>query len=81
VDGGGVIPANLSPRNLRDLGHVLLERARAAEAADRRSRRELTPEGVERLAEIIASGSRPTVGFWCRYKQAETDGPARKVAA
>ena len=62
-----MIPADLSPRTLSELGHVLIERARAAEAVERISRRELTPEGIERLAEIVSAGSRPTVGFWRRY--------------
>jgi len=62
-----MIPVDLGPRALRDLGHALIERARAADAADRAGRRELTPEGVERLAEIIAGGSRPSLGFWLRH--------------
>jgi hypothetical protein len=61
-----MIPVDLGPRTLRDLGHALIDRARAAEAADRAGR-ELTPEGVERLAEIIAGGSRPSLGFWLRH--------------
>lgn len=32
-----------------------------------RARRSLTPEGVDRLAEIIASGSTPTIGFFRRW--------------
>jgi hypothetical protein len=57
----------LSATTLRDLGHVLLARADAQEAATARPYRGLTPEGVDRLAEVLASGSRPTVGFFCRY--------------
>ncbi len=64
-----MIPVDLGPRTLRDLGHALIERVRAAEAADRAGRRELTPEGVERLAEIIAGGSRPSLGFVATGRQ------------
>ncbi len=62
-----MIPVDLAPQTLEHLGHALIARARAAEAADRAGRRELTPEGVERLAEIIAGGSRPSLGFWLRH--------------
>ena len=29
---------------------------------------ELTPEGRDRLADILLAGSRPTVGFWRKYR-------------
>ncbi len=60
--------ARMDPTTLRDLGHALIARAEAAEQADprRKAYRNLTPEGIERLAEILASGSRPTVGFFLR---------------
>jgi hypothetical protein len=64
-----VISAQLSPRTLRHLGHALLARADAAEATDRSAVARLTPEGVDRLAEILTTGSRPTVGFWRRYQE------------
>ena len=64
-----MIPVDLSPRALRDLGSALLERARAAEAVERRAYRELTDEGVDRLAEILAAGSKPTLGFWRRNRR------------
>lgn len=32
------------------------------------ARARLTPEGVERLAEIFLAGGRPTVGFFRRYR-------------
>lgn len=32
-----------------------------------RARQALTPEGVDRLAEIISAGSVPTVGFFRRW--------------
>jgi hypothetical protein len=31
------------------------------------ARRALTAEGVERLADILIAGGKPTVGFWRRY--------------
>ena len=40
---------------------------------ERRQRRwstegwEISPEGMERLADIVMTGSRPTVGFFVRY--------------
>lgn len=55
--------ARLSPSTLRDL-------AAAIEGRDpqRVARRELSDEGVERLADILLAGSEPTVGFWRRYR-------------
>jgi len=54
---------SLSPKTLRNL-------AAAIEGQDpqRAARHELTPEGVERLAEILLAGSQPTIGFWRRYR-------------
>jgi hypothetical protein len=60
--------ATLEPRVLRHLGNALIARADAAEAAERASYLELTDEGLERLADIVISGSRPTIGFWRRYR-------------
>ncbi len=48
---------------LRELA-VIKERQDPARLA----RRQLTPEGVERLAEILVRGDRPTVGFFRRYR-------------
>jgi hypothetical protein len=68
----GAIPGSLGPRTLRHLGHALLARAQAMERTDpdrfAADRRELTPEGVERLAEIVAAGSRPSLGFFLRHR-------------
>lgn len=57
---------HLEPGTLRAL-------AAAIEGQDSRrvARRQLTPEGVDRLAEILLAGSRPTVGFWRRYRVRE----------
>ena len=67
--------AELSPRTLEDLGHALLARARAARKARPGAyvvaRRGLTPEGIDRLVEIVAGGSHPTVGFFLRYRRSE----------
>jgi hypothetical protein len=32
------------------------------------ARRALTPEGIDRLAEILLNGGKPTVGFWLKYR-------------
>lgn len=65
----GVSPAArslqyLSPRTLRDLAAAIEMRDPATIA-----RAELTDEGIERLADICLSGSRPTIGFWRRYRR------------
>jgi hypothetical protein len=54
----------LDPATLRHL-------AAAIEGQDRelQARQRLTPEGAGRLADILLSGSKPTVGFWRRYGQ------------
>lgn len=53
---------SLCPKTLRDLASAIeyrLSRTRALH--------ELTPEGVEKLADIYLAGSMPTVGFFARY--------------
>ncbi len=59
--------ASLSPKTLRDLAAAIEYRSPEA-----RARRELTPEGIERLADIYLAGSQPTVGFFRRYRRAES---------
>jgi hypothetical protein len=56
--------ASLSPKLLRDLASAIEYRSPQAKA-----RRDLTPEGVDTLADILLSGSRPTVGFFLRYRE------------
>jgi len=68
----GVLTA-LSPRTLRELGHALIARAAAAEEAVRPEAITLDPEGVERLAAILARGDRPSVGLFRRHGR--RDGP------
>jgi hypothetical protein len=51
----------LSPTTLRELASLIERRDPALVA-----RRQLSPEGLERLAEILLAGSSPTVGFWRR---------------
>jgi hypothetical protein len=63
-----VIPV-LSAKTMRDLGHAVLARAQAAEDAERLEGPTLTDEGVEKLAEIVAAGSLPTLGFFRRYRE------------
>ena len=53
----------LDPTVLRELAAVIEYRSPEATA-----RRELSPEGIERLADILLAGSTPTVGFWRRYR-------------
>ena len=53
---------SLSPKTLRDLAAAIEWRSPQAKAW-----RELTPEGIEKLADIYLAGSRPTVGFWRRF--------------
>ena len=64
----------MDPTTMRDLGHALIARAEAAEEADprRKAYRNLTPEGVERLAEILTVGDRPTIGFFLRNRRTES---------
>ena len=71
-----VFPGELDAKTLRDLAAALRARAEAIECDHPERfvamRRHLTPEGVERLAEIVAGGSRPTIGFWLRHSRRET---------
>jgi hypothetical protein len=60
--------AELSADTLRELGAALIRRAVAMEAAERAGRAELNDEGIDRLAAILAAGSRPTIVFYCRYR-------------
>ena len=53
---------HLSPRTLRDLAAAIEARTPAV-----RGRDTLSPEGVDRLADILVSGSTPTIGFYRRY--------------
>ena len=53
----------LDPAILRELAAVIEYRSPEATA-----RRELSLEGIERLADILMSGSTPTVGFWRKYR-------------
>ena len=54
----------LNPSTLRDLAAAIEYRSPKAKA-----RRELTPEGIEKLAAILLSGGTPTAGFFRRYRQ------------
>lgn len=56
---------SLSPKTLRDLAAAIEYRSPQAQA-----RRELTPEGIELLADILLAGSQPTIGFFRRYRKA-----------
>ena len=57
------ILAYLDVPTLRELAAILEVRDPAMVA-----RRSLTSEGVERLAEILLRGGKPTVGFWIRNR-------------
>jgi hypothetical protein len=39
-----------------------------AMSPEKRAVDELSEEGVVRLADILLAGSKPTVGFWRRYR-------------
>ncbi len=52
--------AVLEPRTLRELAAVI-------ETRRPQPRHDLTPEGVDKLADILLAGSSPTIGFWRRY--------------
>jgi hypothetical protein len=70
------IPATMTPRACRDLGAALIARAWAAEQVDRQGNLELLEDGVERLADLLARGERPSVGFWVRYGRKISDATA-----
>jgi hypothetical protein len=55
---------HLNPRTLRDLADLI--EARSPEAIARRS---LTDEGVEKLADILLAGNRPTIGLFRKYRR------------
>jgi hypothetical protein len=57
---------HLSPRVLRDLAAAIEYRTPQARAI-----RKLTPEGIERLADILLQRGKPTVGFYRRYSRSE----------
>jgi hypothetical protein len=56
--------AHLDPQTLRDVATAIEARSPGSTA-----RRRLTPEGVERLADILLAGDTPTIGFWQRYTE------------
>jgi hypothetical protein len=56
---------HLSPKVLRDLASAI----EARQGPDRLAACDLTDRGVEKLLEILASGSSPTIGFWKRYRR------------
>jgi hypothetical protein len=63
---------HLSPRTLRDLAAALEARTPAV-----RARGTLPAEGVAELADILISGTAPTIGFYRRYL-AERPAPAAR---
>jgi hypothetical protein len=40
----------------------------------RRAIHKLSPEGLDRLAEILLAGSQPTIGFWRRWGLTDDEG-------
>jgi hypothetical protein len=58
-----VIVENLSPSTLRHLAAAIERRDPVLVA-----RRQLSAEGVERLADILLRGGRPTIGFFRRHR-------------
>lgn len=57
---------HLSPSNLRHLAAAIERRDPQLTA-----RRQLSEEGIERLADILLAGSQPTLGFFRRYRKHE----------
>jgi hypothetical protein len=68
-----LIPDELDANTVRGLGQALIGRARAMEEVGRRGRLRLTDEGIQRLAEMLCRGDRPTLGFY-RRNRAMDDG-------
>jgi len=58
---------HLDPCTLRDLAAAITARRSSTIA-----RRRLTPEGVDKLADILLSGTTPTIGFFRRNWQTES---------
>lgn len=56
---------NLRPSTLRALAAAL----EARQPPDRLCAADLTPEGVERLGDLLTEGETPTIGFWRRYRK------------
>jgi len=56
---------HLKPSTLRDLASAIEARL----PPERLAACDLTPEGVERLGEILASGGSPSIGLWRRYRR------------
>lgn len=67
----------LEPRTLRHLGQALIARADRAESVELAPRRSLTAEGAEQLADILAMGSQPTIGWWKRELARQAEGVTR----
>jgi hypothetical protein len=59
---------NLRPSTLRALAAAL----EARQPPDRLCSSDLTPEGVERLADLFSQRQTPALGFWRKYRR--TDG-------
>jgi hypothetical protein len=70
VRGDGFVPST-SPEILRELA-ALLEDRQPNRAGSRRARRSLSPEALEELADMLAAGKRPTVGWWRRHLSKES---------
>lgn len=58
---------HLSPETLRDLAGAITARRSSTIA-----RRRLSPEGVDKLADILLSGTTPTIGFFRRNWRTES---------
>jgi hypothetical protein len=58
---------HLSPETLRDLAGAITARRPSTIA-----RRRLTPEGVDKLADMLIAGKKPTIGFFGRNWRTET---------
>ena len=74
------LPANLDAHTLRDLSAVLKARADVLELTEPEmvARRGLTPEGLDKLADLYLSGGWPTCGFGRHQPEPTTAGVVRR---
>ena len=61
-----LLAEQFDPAELRHLAAVMEARGQTA-----RARRGLTAEGVLELADMLAAGRKPTVGWWRRHRRHE----------
>jgi hypothetical protein len=55
---------DIDPRTLRDLAAAM-----EARHPERVARQSLTDEGLEKLADLLLAGGKPTIGFFRKYRR------------